>query len=123
VTEAESVERSLGRLLAQGEALAKSFEASETRSIARHKRSDISRAQLHKRLDGLTNDVVLLKSDMDGIQKTIRNEVRPTIKKVTAWENRGVGWLAAIGLVVAGVGSGVAAFWGKLAGFFAGLGG
>ena len=81
-------------------------------------KSDQSRANMHRRLDDLVDQngeidttISVIGERMATVEKTLKDQVMPTVGKVQAWEQRGIGALAAVGLVSGGVGAFVATFW------------
>lgn len=105
-----SVERLLGSLIAEVRGLRRDIRSMESRQEA----ADESRRILHKEVGELRVEVSGLKGQVGGIRSEMEEDVMPVIRRVTAWENRGIGWMAAVGVFGALFGGVVATFWHRI---------
>lgn len=103
--------RQIGMLISGVDGLRRDLQASDMKS-------DQSRINVHRRLDDLVDQtgeidttVSVIGARLETVEATIKEQIMPTVGKVKAWEQRGIGALAAVGLVAGGVGAFVATFW------------
>lgn len=103
--------RQIGMLISGVDGLRRDIQASDMKS-------DQSRINVHRRLDDLVDQtgeidttVSVIGARLETVEATIKEQIMPTVGKVKAWEQRGIGALAAVGLVAGGVGAFVANFW------------
>ncbi len=112
------INRQLGMLIAGQEGLRLDVAEIKTSSAMSDAKSDQSRRDMHQRLDKLGAQVSevdttasIIGARIETVENTIQKKVIPTVEKVTAWEQRGIGALAAVGLVSGTIGAVVASFW------------
>lgn len=86
----ESVDRLLGELIAKVENLREDMKESE-------RKSDVSRASVHRRLDVMVDRVGDVEGDVKEIKKDI-SEMRPVTDDVKRWRLIGLGALGVIGI-------------------------
>lgn len=86
----ESVDRLLGELIAKVENLREDMKESE-------RKSDISRAGVHRRLDDMVDRVGDVEGDVKEIRKDV-SEMKPVTDDVKRWRLIGLGALGVIGI-------------------------
>ncbi len=103
--------RQVGILIGEVNGLRRDLAASDAKS-------DTSRRDMHKRLNDLVDQTAEIEmtvsvsgARLETVEATLKTDVMPTVGKVNAWEQRGIGALAAVGLVSGGVGAILMAFW------------
>lgn len=103
--------RQIGLLLGGVDGLRRDLQASDLKS-------DRSRADMHRRLDDLVDQaaeiettVSVIGTRLAAVEATIKDRVMPTVGRVEAWEQRGIGAIAAVGLVSGTMGAILMAFW------------
>jgi len=73
---------------------------------------------VRQRLNDLTERMATVETKISAVKQDIADDVMPTIQKVKIWEQRGIGFLAAAGMVGTGIGAAFASFlsyyWEKL---------
>lgn len=99
----ESVERTLGKLLANVEALSEKFDSFE-------EKSDESRAGMHERMDKIIDRVgaletanAVITSDIETVKKDI-SDIKPVTDDVKRWRLMGMGALGVTGIAFAALG-------------------
>ncbi|PZM07571.1 DUF1515 family protein [Rhizobium tubonense] len=85
-----SVHQQLGELIAGMRNLTESVRRSEDKS-------DLSRAQMHGRMDAMIDRIGKVEATVTGVQEDI-TEMKPVVDEVTAWRNKGIGGLFIIGI-------------------------
>jgi hypothetical protein len=85
-----SVHQQLGELIQGMKTLQESFRRSEDKS-------DMSRAQMHGRMDAMIERVGKVESTVGIVQEDVK-EMRPVVDEITQWKQRGVGGLFIIGI-------------------------
>lgn len=85
-----SVHQQLGELIAGMRNLTESVRRSEDKS-------DLSRAQMHGRMDAMIERVGKVEAGVSDVQDDVK-EMKPIVDEVKAWKQRGVGGLFIIGI-------------------------
>lgn len=85
-----SVHQQLGELVAGMRNLTESVRRSEDKS-------DLSRAQMHGRMDAMIERVGKVEAAVGDVQDDVK-EMKPVVDEVTAWRNKGIGGLFIIGI-------------------------
>lgn len=87
----------LGNLTAKVDMLIEASRRSE-------EKSDLSRSQMHQRMDHLVDRVGKVEGNLAVVQEDVK-EMKPTIDDVKAWRQRGIG-----GLFIVGIGASALSF-------------
>lgn len=102
---------SLGKLTESVNSLRREFERFEEISAE-------NRVVVRERLDELNERVSSVETKVIDLKEDLTDDVMPTINKVQIWEQRGIGFLAAAGMVGTGLGAVMAStlwyFWDRL---------
>jgi hypothetical protein len=106
--------RQLGMVIAGLDAMRRDLAASEAKS-------DRPRGDVHRRLDELVNQVGEIDTTvsvtgarLETVETTIKDRVMPTVGKVDAWEQRGIGALATAGMAGSAIGAALVYFWAEI---------
>lgn len=86
----QSVHQQLGELISSVKTLQESFRRSEDKS-------DLSRAQMHGRMDSMIERVGKVEAGVGEVQEDVK-EMKPIVDEITQWKNRGIGGLFIIGI-------------------------
>lgn len=93
--------QAIGRLTESVEGLRRDVGRSDETSYE-------NRKIVHARLDDIVQRVTVMEATSKSLSDSLKNEVIPTVAKVKLWEQRGIGFLAATGMVGTGVGAAIA---------------
>lgn len=96
----------LGQLTANMKAVSDHLERQD-------KKSEVSRANMHRRLDEVVLRVGYLETDM-GALKTTTKDVKDVTDEVRQWKQRGLGALGVIGIAGTVLGGAVVWFFGQI---------
>ena len=105
------INRQLGMVIAGLEGMRRDLSTSESKS-------DQSRIGVHRRLDDLVDQVgeidttvSVIGARLATVETTLKERVMPTVGKVNAWEQRGIGALATAGMAGSAFGAVIVYFW------------
>lgn len=109
--ELAKIHEMLGKLTANIEGLRRDFDRFDDASREyRHK--------VHNRLDDAVERLVEVEASVKGLESYSKEAVKPTVDFVQGMRQRGVGFLAAAGIVGTGAGAALATtlyyYWGKV---------
>lgn len=84
---------------------------------------------VHRRLDDIVDEAGMVRADIAGFAERLeaielahKESVIPTVDKVRAWEQRGIGAAAVLGLAFTSLGVIVAKFWHEILAWVVGMG-
>jgi len=108
------INRTLGGLTATVERMERALASSDLKA-------DNHRSNVHRRLDDMLDTTGEIERRLDhlegrvaGVDKSLRDDVMPTVTEVRIWKQRGVGALFVAGIAGSFVGAGVAWMWQEL---------
>jgi chromosome segregation ATPase len=96
-TSLNDIYRAIGTLSAQVEGLRRDIDASERRAGAENREADEKRAQVHRRMDDLVNEVGDIKTDIATITTQVTDSKKVT-DEVKKWKLMGLGALGVVGI-------------------------
>jgi hypothetical protein len=103
-TSLNDIYRAIGTLSAQVEGLRRDIDASERRAGAENREADEKRAQVHRRMDDLVNEVGDIKTDIATITDQVKDSKKVT-DQVKQWRAMGLGGLGVVGIACTALGS------------------
>lgn len=108
------INRTLGGLTATVERMERALASSDNKA-------DVHRSNVHRRLDDMVDATGEIERRLDHLEgrvatvdKSLREDVMPTVTEVRIWKQRGVGALFVAGIAGSFVGAGVAWMWQEL---------
>jgi chromosome segregation ATPase len=116
-TSLHDIYQAIGSLTALVERLRRDLDASENRAGAENREADEKRAQVHRRMDDLVNEVADIKTNIATISTQVKDSKTVT-DEVKRWKLMGIGALGVVGFGGAALGVSLANSFEWLTRFF-----
>ncbi|WP_454850493.1 DUF1515 family protein [Rhizobium binxianense] len=92
-----AVHQQLGELVAGMRSLQEANRRFEDMMRRSEDKSAESRASMHRRMDEFVDRIGKVETNVTTVQDDVRG-MKPTVEKITAWEQRGIGALFVVGV-------------------------